>query len=153
VKPRQKLTVKVTSGRERITIAGIDLELIAAPGESPDHQLVWIPGRRVLICGDNFYMSFPNLYAIRGTPYRDVSVWVRSLDLMIGLDAVRRSIDDRDYQWACLLVDYLLALDPPVHEARKLKADALRALAELQTSSNARHYYLSVATELDGRHD
>jgi alkyl sulfatase BDS1-like metallo-beta-lactamase superfamily hydrolase len=36
----------------------------------------------VLLCGDNFYWSFPNLYAIRGTRHRDVMKWVRSLDRM-----------------------------------------------------------------------
>jgi uncharacterized sulfatase len=65
------------------------------------------------------------------------------------LNAIRGSIADHDYQWACRLADVLLALEPPVHEARKLKANALRAIAQLQTSSNARHYYLSVAYELE----
>ena len=35
----------------------------------------------------NFYKSFPNLYAIRGTAYRDVTLWVKSLDKMRKLRA------------------------------------------------------------------
>jgi alkyl sulfatase BDS1-like metallo-beta-lactamase superfamily hydrolase len=68
------------------------------------------------------------------------------------LDEVRRSIGEQDFQWACRLADDLLALEPPNPEARYLKATALRALAEFQTRSNARHYYLSVAYELEGNH-
>jgi len=75
------------SEREELSIAGVDLVLLAGPGESPDHLLVWLPEKRVLFGGDNFYMSFPNLYAIRGISYRDVSQWVDTLDSMIKLDA------------------------------------------------------------------
>ena len=32
---------------------------------------------------DNFYASFPNLYAIRGTPYRDVRSWADANDMML----------------------------------------------------------------------
>ncbi len=41
----------------------------------------------MLLPADNFYKSFPNLYAIRGTAYRDVTLWVKSLDKMRGLGA------------------------------------------------------------------
>ncbi len=258
----------VGSDRESLSVAGLELELIAAPGESPDHLLVWMPGKRVLICGDNFYFSFPNLYAIRGTPYRDVAIWIESLDRMLDLEpeylisgharpiagrdhvrtvlenyrsammfvldetldgmnrgltpdelagsiqlpptlaslpylrefygvipwavrsiyggyvgwfdgnptnlfplppveeanrmvalagseealmsAAQSALEAGDFQWACQLVDHLLALDPGSVAARALKAEALTALGEAQVSSNARHYYLSVASELTG---
>jgi alkyl sulfatase BDS1-like metallo-beta-lactamase superfamily hydrolase len=68
--------------RLEVTIAGIDMVLVHAPGETPDQIFVWLPKKRVLLSGDNFYKSFPNLYAIRGTAYRDVMDWVRSLDKM-----------------------------------------------------------------------
>jgi uncharacterized sulfatase len=258
----------VVSKSKRLSVAGLELELIAAPGESPDHLIVWLPSKRVLICGDNFYFSFPNLYAIRGAPYRDVAVWIESIDRMLDLEpeylisgharpvlghdnvrivlksyrdamafvleetlegmnrgqsavelaasvhlptslaslpylrefygvipwavrsiygaylgwfdgnpthlfplppveeatrmvalvgskealmsAARSALDAGDFQWACQLVDRLLALDPNSVQARALKADALTALAESQMSSNARHYYLSAAQELAG---
>jgi alkyl sulfatase BDS1-like metallo-beta-lactamase superfamily hydrolase len=73
--------------RTEIEVAGIRLVLVHAPGETPDQIFVWLPDRRVLLCGDNFYKSFPNLYAIRGTPYRDVMDWVHSLDVMRALGA------------------------------------------------------------------
>jgi len=34
---------------------------------------------KVLIPGDNWYHAFPNLYAIRSTPYRDFAAWTNSL--------------------------------------------------------------------------
>ncbi len=66
----------------KTTIAGVDLELILAPGETNDAIFIWLPKEKVLITGDNFYQTFPNLYAIRGTPYRDVRVWSRSVAKM-----------------------------------------------------------------------
>ena len=221
---------------------------------------------RTLFCGDNYYHSFPNLYAIRGTRYRDVSRWITSLNRIIAEEAdylvsgharpvhdrenVRKTLSDyrdalesvftqslegmnrgltpdqlvetvrlpehladkpdhqefygviawsvrsiysghmgwfdgnpsslfplspkeeasrivgiagskqqleqimkeafiaEDYQWTCQVADYLLALDPDSREAKRTKAEALFALAERQLSSNARHYYLTVAKEL-----
>lgn len=76
-------TYKCFEERTPVHISGIDLELLSAPGETNDHLYVWIPAKKVLICGDNFYCSFPNLYAIRGTPYRDVSHWIVSLNKII----------------------------------------------------------------------
>jgi alkyl sulfatase BDS1-like metallo-beta-lactamase superfamily hydrolase len=58
---------------------------VHAPGETPDQIFVWLPDKKVLLPGDNFYKSFPNLYAIRGTAYRDVMDWVESLDKMRAL--------------------------------------------------------------------
>jgi alkyl sulfatase BDS1-like metallo-beta-lactamase superfamily hydrolase len=71
---------KTFKDRMAIEIAGVKLELFFAPGETPDQLFVWLPDKKVLLPGDNFYKSFPNLYAIRGTPYRDVMKWVNSLD-------------------------------------------------------------------------
>ena len=52
--------------------------LIFAPGETADHMMVWLPEQRILFPGDNWYYSFPNLYAIRGTAYRDFIAWANS---------------------------------------------------------------------------
>jgi alkyl sulfatase BDS1-like metallo-beta-lactamase superfamily hydrolase len=69
--------------RKVLRISGIDLELVAAPGETDDQLYVWLPQQRVLFSGDNFYHSWPNLYAIRGTTYRDIKAWAASLDAML----------------------------------------------------------------------
>ena len=73
---------KTFADRLEVKVAGLTLELVHAPGETSDHLFVWLPAKKVLLCGDNFYRSFPNLYTIRGTPYRQVKGWVKSLDRM-----------------------------------------------------------------------
>jgi uncharacterized sulfatase len=73
---------ELIEGNRSIDLDGVEAELIMAPGETPDHMIVWLPAQRVLISGDNWYHSFPNLYAIRGTPYRDFAGWAASLKQM-----------------------------------------------------------------------
>ena len=68
---------------EILKICNIELELKLVPGETPDHIVVWYPEKKVLICGDNFYHALPNLYAIRGTAYRDFDTWADSLDTLM----------------------------------------------------------------------
>ncbi|MBI9085132.1 MAG: MBL fold metallo-hydrolase [Desulfobacterales bacterium] len=74
---------------DRLTdeVAGIRFELIHAPGETDDQIVVWLPDQKVLIPGDNFYWAFPNLYTIRGTPFRSLKNWYRSIDAMRDLPA------------------------------------------------------------------
>jgi alkyl sulfatase BDS1-like metallo-beta-lactamase superfamily hydrolase len=69
-----------------VTIAGIRMVLVHAPGETNDQLFVWLPEQRVLLPGDNIYRAFPNLYTIRGTLYRDVLAWAHSLDAMRDLE-------------------------------------------------------------------
>jgi len=76
-------TVLIDDVRTTLTPCGIDLELVKAPGETPDHIVIWYAKTKILFCGDNFYSSFPMLYAIRGTAYRDFNAWVDSLDLLL----------------------------------------------------------------------
>ena len=66
----------------RTNIAGVEIALYRAPGETDDAQYVWLPEQQVLFSGDNFYHAFPNLYAIRGTPYRNVMDWSNSVKQM-----------------------------------------------------------------------
>ena len=76
----------LTEESRTLFVAGLTLELVAAPGETNDELFVWHPASRTLFAGDNFYRSFPNLYAIRGTPNRSVRLWADSLDKMIARD-------------------------------------------------------------------
>lgn len=70
-----------------MSIAGVRLRLLHTPGESPENVAVWLPDQHVLMPGDDFYKSFPNLAPIRGLPLRPVEKWITSLDKMIGLNA------------------------------------------------------------------
>lgn len=74
--------------RKTIQVAGVELEIVAAPGETNDGLYVWYPAGKVLFAGDNFYRSFPNLYAIRGTPNRDVRLWAESIGQMADQNAI-----------------------------------------------------------------
>jgi len=67
----------------KMVIDGVEIELYAAPGETHDQLFVWLPQEKVLCAGDNIYRSWPNLYAIRGTVYRDVNEWINSLSKMM----------------------------------------------------------------------
>ena len=78
-------TKTFSADRLDLDIAGLKLILFFAPGETPDQILIWMPEKKVLLPADNYYKSFPNLYAIRGTAYRDVKLWVNSIDKMRAL--------------------------------------------------------------------
>ncbi|MDH3664749.1 MAG: alkyl/aryl-sulfatase [Alphaproteobacteria bacterium] len=70
-----------------IDLDGVPARLMHVPGETADHLVVWLPETEVLFCGDNWYHAFPNLYAIRGTPYRDFAAWADGLASLAGLNA------------------------------------------------------------------
>lgn len=76
---------KTFRDRMKANAAGISFELIHAPGETDDQLYVWLPDRKVLLCGDNLYKSFPNLYTIRGTWFRSLKAWYRSVDIIRAL--------------------------------------------------------------------
>ena len=44
-----------------LSLAGLELEVIHAPGETDDQIIVWYPEKRVLFPADNIYKAFPNL--------------------------------------------------------------------------------------------
>ena len=73
---------KVFEDKLEFEVSGVKIVLYHAPGETNDQLFVWLPDKKALFPGDNFYKTFPNLYTIRGTPYRDLAGWVNSLDMM-----------------------------------------------------------------------
>jgi len=251
-----------------INISGIDLQLFHAPGETPDQLFVWIPEEKALMCGDNLYKTFPNLYTIRGTSHRDLNHWRQSLDKMrrfpvehlvpshtrpiqgresingiltdyrdaiqfvhdqtvrymnlgmtpdqivekvrlpehlaespylqefygkvewtvrsvfngylgwfdgnpstlLPLDqldeaqrmaqlaggedklirTMKEAADQKDMQWALQLTDHVLILQPDHADAERIRRDCLMELGMAQANPNARHYYITMARELEG---
>ena len=75
--------------RTALTLCGVPLELVPTPGESDDHLSIWLPGDKILLTGDTIQgEALPNVYTLRGTPYRDPMAWVRTLDFVRdGFDA------------------------------------------------------------------
>ena len=74
------------SGSKTLDVGGTRIDLIEAHGETHDQLFVWLPEERVLMPGDNWYRSFPNLYTIRGSQPRPVDAWIDSLDRMRRLE-------------------------------------------------------------------
>lgn len=72
---------------ETIEVAGVVMQLIHTPGESPENTAVWIAGKDVLIPGDDFLKSYPNLSPIRGLRLRPPERWIASLDRILALNA------------------------------------------------------------------
>jgi alkyl sulfatase BDS1-like metallo-beta-lactamase superfamily hydrolase len=68
-----------------LTVAGVRLDLLYTPGETMDAISVWLPGKRVLMPGDDFLRAFPNISPIRGARPRSPEDWIGSLEKMIEL--------------------------------------------------------------------
>lgn len=86
---RAMLSPTVLYDEDRVvrTIDGVTLEMVRLTGETDDTIMVWLPEQKVLCCGDNYYGCFPNLYAIRGSQYRDIASWIKSLDVILSYPA------------------------------------------------------------------
>lgn len=66
----------------KVRIAGLNIELIHTPGETNGEIAVWLPDKKALIGADTYYKSFPNLYSIRGTKFRNPDNWADSVELL-----------------------------------------------------------------------
>src|SRR5450755_371268 len=76
----------------KFSLGGVEFELFSTPGETPDHLTVWLPASKVAFIGDNYNgfgeaepMSFPNLFALRGTKPRWALDWISSIDKVLAL--------------------------------------------------------------------
>lgn len=68
------------------TIAGVELNLIAAPGETRDIIVIWLPEKETLIEIGLIYEAFPALTTMRGSRQRDAMDYVESLKMCRGLN-------------------------------------------------------------------
>jgi alkyl sulfatase BDS1-like metallo-beta-lactamase superfamily hydrolase len=68
-----------------LTVAGVRLQLLYTPGETMDGISVWLPEKRVLMTGDDFFRAFPNIGPIRGARPRIPEDWIASLEKMLEL--------------------------------------------------------------------
>jgi alkyl sulfatase BDS1-like metallo-beta-lactamase superfamily hydrolase len=76
----------------KFTLGGVEFDLFSTPGETPDHLTVWLPASKIAFIGDNYKgiglpepMTFPNLFAIRGTKPRWALDWISSIDKVLAL--------------------------------------------------------------------
>ncbi len=84
---KDDLTLAITQPVTELSIAGLDFEITRTYGETDDHLMIYYKQGDVLFTGDLIYRSFPNLSAIRGTKYRDVNQWIKSLNAMLSKNA------------------------------------------------------------------
>ena len=70
-----------------LTLDGIDIEFMYAPGEAPTGMHCYLPKHRTLHVADNCYMCLHNVYTIRGAFPRDAMQWA---------DSVARSLQYED---------------------------------------------------------
>jgi len=82
----------------------------------------------------------------------------RTVEMMGGIGAVRKAATDAakkggltNWRWSLKLTSLLLRLDPADAEARRVRADSARALAQRTTSANARGFYMTEALQLEGK--
>jgi len=59
---------------------GIKFEVHLIPSETEDQCAVWLPDEKVLLSADAVYESFPNVYALRGTRFRNPMIWAQGVD-------------------------------------------------------------------------
>lgn len=73
-------------GELKRTIAGVEFNLMSAPGEAQDVIIVWIPGKKVLIQIGIMYEAFPALVTMRGSGQRNPLDYIDSLKLCRSLN-------------------------------------------------------------------
>ena len=63
------------------------------------------------------------------------------------IDAAKSALEEKDFQWALELSDYVLVTDKTNKEAKDIKIESLTALGSRQISNNGRNYYMTAALE------
>jgi len=69
-----------------INIAGVDMRLFSAPGETRDVLVIWLPHHRTLVQIANLYEAFPAITTLRGAYPRDPLSYISSIDLYRSLE-------------------------------------------------------------------
>ncbi len=70
----------------KTTIAGVNLKLISAPGETGDIIVIWLPDKKVLIEIGIIYEAFPALVTMRGSGQRNPLNYINSLKICRDLE-------------------------------------------------------------------
>jgi alkyl sulfatase BDS1-like metallo-beta-lactamase superfamily hydrolase len=71
--------------RLKLDVAGIQIELIHSPSETPDNILLWWPAKKTVLAGDALVPTLPPIFTARGQRVRDPEGYLKSMDLMRSL--------------------------------------------------------------------
>ncbi len=70
-----------------ITISGVNMQIVNVPSETKDEIVVYLPEQKILHAAEVLQgENFPNLHTIRGTKFRDPSMWFKGIDTMREFD-------------------------------------------------------------------
>lgn len=64
---------------EKLTIDGVRMQFFYAPSDTNDSLSMWLPDHDAVIT-NAILGSFPNMYTLRGQPYRNPINWIEGLD-------------------------------------------------------------------------
>jgi alkyl sulfatase BDS1-like metallo-beta-lactamase superfamily hydrolase len=74
---------KTFSDELDVTVAGVKMHLRWVPSETNDEIVAWFPELKLLHYAEVMQgESWPNVYTIRGTKYRDPVQWFKSIDVL-----------------------------------------------------------------------
>lgn len=68
-----------------LSTGGVTFRMTRVGGETPDTALIWVPERKALFVGDDFYDSFPMLAPPRGSSPRPALEYVGALEKALAL--------------------------------------------------------------------
>lgn len=75
---------EIVKGELETTVAGVKMVLFEAYGDAEDEINVYFPGLRHVHGSETIQgESFPNLYTLRGTKYRDLVKWYKGVDNLL----------------------------------------------------------------------
>ncbi len=74
---------KTFSDELDVTVAGVKMHLRYVPSETNDEIVAWFPDLKLLNSAEVIQgESFPNVYTIRGTKFRDPVQWFKGIDVL-----------------------------------------------------------------------
>ncbi|MGV2841930.1 alkyl sulfatase dimerization domain-containing protein, partial [Vibrio cyclitrophicus] len=80
-------TLIEANGTLDITISGVRMQIVNVPSETKDEVVVYLPEQKILHAAEVLQgENFPNLHTIRGTKFRDPSMWFKGIDVMRQFD-------------------------------------------------------------------
>lgn len=68
------------------TLDGVHFRMIHVGGETPDQSVIMVPEYDLVLAGDNYYLSCPNLYTLRGTKPRWALEYIAAVDTMLAFE-------------------------------------------------------------------
>ncbi|MFF5814692.1 alkyl sulfatase dimerization domain-containing protein [Peribacillus butanolivorans] len=75
-----KPTYGVKDGEEML-IDGVRIQFFYTPSDTNDSLTIWLPDHDLVITNSIWYL-YPNLYTLRGQPYRNPVDWINGIDII-----------------------------------------------------------------------